>query len=54
MPVRTFDDGIIHCTIIAEFDSTKAAEATVTSDAYKVAALRGDIDRDVRVIDKLK
>lgn len=54
MPVRTFEDGIMQCILIAEFDSNEAAEPAVTSDAYKVAALLGDVDRDARVIEELK
>ena len=33
MPVRAFEDGIMQRTVIAEFDSTEAAEAAFTSDA---------------------
>ena len=55
MPVRTFEDGIMQRTVIAEFDSTDAAEAAFTSDAYKAAfALLGDVERDVRIIEGLE
>ena len=55
MPVRTFEEGIMQRTVIAEFDSTEAAEAAFTSDAYKAAfALLGDVERDVRVIEGLE
>ena len=55
MPVRTFEEGIMQRTVIAEFDSTEAAEAALTSDAYKAAfALLGDVERDVRVIEGLE
>ena len=46
MPVRTFEEGIMQRTIIAEFDSTEAAEAAF--------ALLGDVERDVRVIEGLE
>ena len=55
MPVRTFENGIMQRTVIAEFDSTEAAEAAFTSHTYKAAfALLGDIKRDVRVIEGLE
>ena len=55
MPVRTFENGIMQRTVIAEFDSTEAAEAAFTSDTYKAAfALLGDVKRDVRVIEGLE
>ena len=55
MPVRTFEEGIMQRTVIAEFDSTEAAEAALTSDAYKAAfALLGDVERDLRVIEGLE
>jgi uncharacterized protein (DUF1330 family) len=46
MPVRTFEEGIMQRTVIAEFDSTEAAEAAF--------ALLGDVERDVRVIEGLE
>ena len=55
MPVRTFEDGIMQRTVIAEFDSTEGAEAAFTSDAYKAAfALLGDVERDVRIVEGLE
>ena len=55
MPARTFEDGIMQRTVIAEFHSTDAAEAAFTSDAYKAAfALLGDVERDVRIIEGLE
>ena len=54
MPTDTFENGINQRTVIAEFDSTDAARAAFTSDAYKAAfALLGEVDRDVRVIEGL-
>ena len=55
MPIRTCENGIMQRTVIGEFDSTEAAEAAFTSDAYKAAfALLGDVKRDVRVIEGLE
>lgn len=55
MPVKTFENGIMQRTVIAEFDSTEAAEAALTNHAYKAAfALLGDVKRDVRVIEGLE
>ena len=55
MPVRTFEDGIIQRAVIAEFDSTEAAETAFISDAHEAAfALLGDVERDVRVIEGLE
>ena len=55
MRFRTFEDRIMQRTVIAEFDSTEAAEAAFTSDAYKAAfALLGNVERDVRIIEGLE
>jgi len=55
MPVATFENGLEHRTVIAEFDSTDLARAAFTSDAYQAAfALLGDVERDVRVIEGLE
>ena len=55
MPTATFENGINQRTVIAEFDSTDAARAAFTSDAYKAAfALLGVIERDVRIIEGLE
>jgi len=55
MPVATFENGIQRRTVIAEFESTEAAQAAITSDAYQAAfALLGDVERDVRVIEGLE
>ena len=55
MPVKTFENGIMQRTVIAEFDSTEAEEAAFTNHAYKaVFALLGDVKRDVRVIEGLE
>ena len=52
MPVATFEDGIMQRTVIAEFETTEAAKAAFTSDAYKAAfKLRGDVEREVRIIE---
>jgi uncharacterized protein (DUF1330 family) len=55
MPVATFENGIQQRTVIVEFESTDAAQAAITSDAYQAAfALLGDVERDVRVIEGLE
>ncbi|MDB9890743.1 DUF1330 domain-containing protein [Alphaproteobacteria bacterium] len=55
MPVATFENGIQQRTVIVEFESTDAARATITSDAYQAAfALLGNVKRDVRVIEGLE
>ena len=55
MPVATFENGIQQRTVIVEFESTDAARAAITSDAYQAAfALLGDVERDVRVIEGLE
>jgi uncharacterized protein (DUF1330 family) len=55
MPVATFENGIQQRTVIVEFESTDAARAAITSDAYQAAfALRGNVERDVRVIEGLE
>jgi uncharacterized protein (DUF1330 family) len=55
MPVATFENGVRQRTVIIEFESTDAARAAITSNAYQAAfALLGDVDRDVRVIEGLE
>ena len=55
MPVATFKNGIQQRTVIVEFESTDAARAAITIDAYQVAfALLGNVERDVRVIEGLE
>ncbi len=55
MPTATFENGINQRTVIAEFESTDAARAAFTSDAYKAAfALLGVVERDVRIIEGLE
>ena len=55
MPVATFENGIQQRTVIVEFESTDAARAAITSDAYQAAfALLGNVERDVRVIEGLE
>ena len=54
MPVATFESGMQQRTVVVEFDSTDAAFAAYTSDAYQTAfALLGDVKRDIRVIEGL-
>ena len=55
VPLATFENGIQQRTVIAEFESTDAARAAITSNAYQAAfALLGDVDRGVRVIEGLE
>ena len=52
MPVATFENGIMQRTVIAEFETTEAAKAAFSSDAYKSALkFLGDVERDVRIIE---
>ena len=55
MPVATFENGVQQRTVIVECESTDAAQAAITSDAYQAAfTLLGNVERDVRVIEGLE
>jgi uncharacterized protein (DUF1330 family) len=50
---KTYEAGILQRTVIIEFDSVAAAEATHDSPGYQAAlkALHGGAERDMRIVE---
>jgi uncharacterized protein (DUF1330 family) len=50
---RAYEAGLVQRTVIIEFDSVAAADATYHSDAYQAALnwLDGIAERDVRIVE---
>ncbi len=51
--VKTYEAGILQRTVVIEFESVAAAEATHDSPGYQAAlkALHGGAERDLRIVE---
>jgi uncharacterized protein (DUF1330 family) len=55
LPAQVYEAGLQQRTVLIEFDSVEAARAAHDSPAYQeaMAALAGEADRDIRIVEGL-